>query len=65
MFSFTHSLVTRHFGMPGTKSKITEGSKTEIISQERLLEKAKDGSKSEAVFYPMYFSRPSAIQLKL
>ncbi|XP_041587887.1 probable G-protein coupled receptor 160 isoform X2 [Vulpes lagopus] len=28
-------LFTWHFGMPGIKSKIIEGSKTEIISQER------------------------------
>ncbi|XP_038301977.1 probable G-protein coupled receptor 160 isoform X2 [Canis lupus familiaris] len=29
------SLFTWHFGTPGIKSKIIEGSKTEIISQER------------------------------
>lgn len=33
--SFTQSLVTWHSGMPGTKSKITEGSTTEMIRQDR------------------------------
>jgi len=44
--------------------RLLKAVKLRLSAKKDLLEKAKDGSESEAVFYPMYFGRPSAIQLK-